>query len=499
MQQRLSLIVNSVAVTLATEMFVLMSFFILFRLISDKFGPEYLGIFALIKRIIVFAIPLLLLGLYDYLSRYLPMKRNDSERMVMVTTGLTVLVCASVMVMAAVNIDQHKSSELLFGDKKYHSLVAPFTLLLIGLSLQTFVLAVLRGYFRILSLNLLQLIAHGVLPIILVVIHQGDFQTFLTNLGVMYCITPILFLLSVTLKDWHDIKWRSWKSIVKYNFIYGLPRVPNRLIEGAFFALPPLIAVNYLSMKEVGYLALALSLMIGVTGVITPLSMVILPHISSLVAQKKNHIISNKIHILNGGIIQVLVFMVSQLIVYTDLVLTVWMGREYLPAVSVVSIILLAALFYGFYEGTRSVLDAVLVKAKNTKNSIIAMCLLIIMIYLIPMYVDRGEMMNYFAASFSISMLALALLTYYDLRKLFPKYIKKDVKNIVVAFSLNVPLILVAYWIKPYASNNVLTFILAESLIGIAYIIGLLIFKSEWILLLKNVILDRRVRDNNAY
>ena len=493
MQKRLHSIAGSVAITLATEMFVLLSFFILFRLISDKFGSEYLGLFALVKRIIVFAIPLVLLGLYDYLSRYLPMKNNDNERLALVKTGLVILVCTCALVMVAGNIDRYTSSEVLFGDQKYHQFVFPFTLLLVGLSIQTFVLAVLRGYFKIVSLNLLQLIAHGILPILLAVTHHGDFQSFLINLGVMYCVTPIIFIVFIFMNEWRDTQWKEWKAIVKCNLIYGIPRVPNRLIEGAFFALPPLIAANYLTMEEVGYLALALSLMIGVTGVITPLSMVLLPHLSSLVAQQKSHIIDEKLHILNGGIIQVLAFMSSQLIVHTDLLLTVWMGEEYLPAVSVVSLVLVAAVFYGFYEGTRSVLDAVLVRAKNTKNSVITICLLLIMIYFIPIYVEREEMVIYFAASFSLSMLFLALLTYYDLRKLFSKNIRQDVKSVIVAFSLNIPLIIFAYFLKGYADYSIISFILLEALLGIFYLIGLYVFKSEWVMLLKSIIIDKRM------
>jgi len=70
---------KDVSLTFITEAIVLVAFFFIYRLIAKNFGPEGVGEYSLVKRVIGFFQPLLLLGLSVGLPRYIAMSQNKEQ------------------------------------------------------------------------------------------------------------------------------------------------------------------------------------------------------------------------------------------------------------------------------------------------------------------------------------------------------------------------------------------------------------------------------------
>jgi len=71
---------KDISLTFITETIVLVAFFFIYRLIAKNFGPEGVGEYTLIKRVIAFLYPVLLLGLGIGLPRYIAMSQNKEQR-----------------------------------------------------------------------------------------------------------------------------------------------------------------------------------------------------------------------------------------------------------------------------------------------------------------------------------------------------------------------------------------------------------------------------------
>ena len=71
---------KDVSLTFITEAIVLIAFFFIYRLMAKNFGPEGVGEYSLVKRVIGFLQPVLLLGLGIGIPRYIAMSRSKEER-----------------------------------------------------------------------------------------------------------------------------------------------------------------------------------------------------------------------------------------------------------------------------------------------------------------------------------------------------------------------------------------------------------------------------------
>lgn len=77
MKFKLRPIFKDISLTFITQAIVLVSFFFIYRLIAKNFGPEGVGEYSLIRRVLGFFLPLLLLGLGIGIPHY---RRQQSRR-----------------------------------------------------------------------------------------------------------------------------------------------------------------------------------------------------------------------------------------------------------------------------------------------------------------------------------------------------------------------------------------------------------------------------------
>jgi O-antigen/teichoic acid export membrane protein len=73
-------IYRDIVITFLTEFTVLAGFFIIYRLLANYLGPNGLGEYSLMKRLISLFQPFLFLGFGVGLSRYLAMANDKNQR-----------------------------------------------------------------------------------------------------------------------------------------------------------------------------------------------------------------------------------------------------------------------------------------------------------------------------------------------------------------------------------------------------------------------------------
>ncbi|MCD6470958.1 oligosaccharide flippase family protein, partial [bacterium] len=80
MKLKLRPIFKNIILTFITQAIVLIAFFVIYRLIAKNFGPEGVGEYSLVKKVIGFLQPLLLFGVGVGLPRYIAMSKDSEQR-----------------------------------------------------------------------------------------------------------------------------------------------------------------------------------------------------------------------------------------------------------------------------------------------------------------------------------------------------------------------------------------------------------------------------------
>lgn len=480
-----------VIVTFLSEIIVLVSFFLFYRLVAAQFSADVLGIYSLLRRVLAIFIPIALLGLSEGLSRYIAMASDALEvRKIIFNSGL-ILVGTILLIFAALCFNVNLSASIFFGDKNFAEYVVPFFFLLLGICLHTFVYSCLRGGIKIKMANVLQLINVGLLPIFLILFHKfQDIKEVLVYLGILQGVFAALFAVSFMEVLSYRVSYFS-KEIIRKMFVYGVQRVPAPLASAGLISVGPIICSHFVSIAETGYLSLCLTLLVGVGGALSPIGIVLLPHISGLVRQGQLDKLASKLHVLVGGMIQMLMFVSFQFIIFSSLILGLWMGESFTVAAPVLAIVFLSLNAHGFYVVVRSVVDAVEVKPINSINSTISLICLVVLFFLAANLFPGPNLILKFALAFSISVNLLGYLTYRALTKAVSYSSKRDFVHLKYAFLLNLTLLGISLVLKDFITTHWAVWIFYEVIVGSIYMLALWKLKFEWVELIAENILRK--------
>lgn len=472
---------KDVALTLATQAIVMLSFLLIYRLIAQKFGAEGLGEYTLVKKVVGLLQPVLLLGVGVGIPRYIAMCKNDKEKSSYLMSGGVIAISFTLIFLLLGNIFKEASSKIFFGSNTYAKLIPPLSFFLTGLILHSLIYSYFRGKMLIKKFNLLQIINLSLLPIAILIFFKNiTLEKLVTAIGATTITISLTFLFVSTKKIFTKIDPTKLKTSFKKLLKYGAPRMPGDLALGAILSLGPIFAAHLTSVKEAGYLSVGQSMLTLAGATVAPLSLILLPKVSNLVAKKNILAIEEKLNYLIGLITQTLIFISFQFIILSDIIIKQWLGAEFLEAATVMRIIFFASTFYVFYLSTRSILDATKNKPINAINIIISLGIFLLtngIFFLIKPF----SIITNISIAFMLSLICLGSLTYISVRKIYPEIIKKDFNYLWTATIINIPLALITYSLRNFLSLGPLPLIAFFVLLSIIYLLILWLLKMKWI------------------
>jgi O-antigen/teichoic acid export membrane protein len=472
-------IVTDAAITLLTDAAVLAAFFVFYRILFQQYGAENLGLYALMRRYAAMLLPVVVLGLSDGLGRYIAQSTTPFARMKLVAMGGLGVIIANGIAWICLNADADLSASWLFGDSGFRAAVLPFSVLVIGLSMHLFVYSCLRGHLWVLTLNLMQFVNLGLVPIgALLLFAEADFGDVVVVIGIASTVVSILFLAALVRAP----KTASWSAgdrpPIALLYAFSVSRIPGALIGAALASAAPIIAKDHVSMIDVGYLSLALALLIAVGGAVSPLGTVLLPHISAL--RDDTQAVGRRLHLLIGATVQIYLFAAFQFLALGDFLIEFWMGTAFVPATAVTTIVLASLPFYGFYCATRSVLDAISTRPINSLNTAISLLVLLGLLLLTLQLPTAPNLIEFFGAACSVAVVVLGTLTYLALRGIVPQQRHQDVRHVLWGLGLSGGFYLASIAAKPVITSSLPLF--GAYVLGVSalYLWMLHSFKFEW-------------------
>jgi len=459
---------RDVVLTFITEMAVLASFFLLYRLIAQYFGPQGVGEYSLVKRAAGMIQPLLLLGLGVGITRYVAISVSPERKMAFFKSGVVGVMIIAGLFLIAANIFQKEFAYFFLGSADFVSLVAPFSFFIGGLLMHSLIYSFFRGMMVSGYFNILQLLNISILPVFAFIFFSESsigsaicFIGFLTGAFsvALFCFyAKGYFFRAVSLRPF-------WREL----FLYSLPRCAGDILYGALFFLGPAVAAHFGSAVEAGYLSLAQGLVMALGSLIAPLGLVLLPKISGMIAQGKKNEIADGVNLLFTAIFHIGIFISFQAMIFADVAVKIWLGAELLPAVPIVRILFFSAMFYCFYAASVSILNASKNKPIDTTNLFSAIVFFIFLagaaLFILPIFPPTVSL----ACVFSATIIFLGILAYRSVREIYPQKITRDLFCVAVALAVNLPLAIISLSIKPFIAENLFLTILFGVILVVAY------------------------------
>lgn len=493
-------IYNDIAITFLVEFTVLAGFFIIYRLLANYFGPDGLGEYSLIKRLVSLFQPFLFLGFGVGLSRYLAIANDKNQRRGYMQAGGGAIALATLVFLVIINIFKNQFSSIFFGGNDYVDLVLPFSMLLAGIIFHTLIYSFFRGNLMIGSFNALQVVNLTLMPVALIFFLRGtDIKELVYSTGWWTLAISLLFSLYF-IKDiflWvRDLK-KYFIELIKYSF----PRFAGDLLLAGIFSFGPIIAAHAATIKEVGYLSVSQSLLSSAGTIVSPLGLILLPKISGLIAKGEKDYVSKKISLLIAATVQCSAFLCLQLVIFSDMIVEHWLGPEFLPAVPVMQITFVGVFFYNFYVATRSVLDASIVKPVNTINLLASFIFLALLSFILAyFFVSIGKIVALNIA-FTIALAFLGIMTYLCIKEVYPEEgYTKDINSFFIGASLSAAIALIALMLKPLITFSIFNLIFFEVVAGLTYLLILFWIRTDWLVAIKDVLIqenDYGSKNNN--
>jgi O-antigen/teichoic acid export membrane protein len=403
--------------TFSVEIIVLSVTLLIYKLVASKLGVSDFTEYAIIKRTIALIIPVVFIGYGVAIPRYIAYnisKGNKDEAIKFFISGSFLVIAITFLFVLIHQVFAGFFSYLYFGSKLYNTIIFPLNTMILGYVLHALVYAYLRGKRLFYSANIIQFMNMAVLPILSIYCFHNLTHVLLFN-GLSVLFVSLCCYAFIVIRNYHTFNLFSHNKIL---LKYGLPRVLGDFALSGFFAFPAYIVTHFYDIETGGYIAFALTLVSMVGSLYSPVSLILLPQVSSHFAQKNFMGIKRIFSIIVLFTALSSIAGITIYLLFTSQILYLYFGDFNEILIIITQLTIIASFGYTLFITLRSIIDAVYVKPLNTMNIII--CFIIFILSSVSILYFNNEV-NTVLISFAFSMLLLGALSVITLIKFFNK------------------------------------------------------------------------------
>jgi O-antigen/teichoic acid export membrane protein len=485
---------RDLGMTAATEFAVMATNLLLVSLFGRLLGAVALAEYMLLRRVVAGLQQPTQLGLGVALPRYVARAVNKpaEERAVYFVAALVFLIgiatCSGGVLIAKKQFFAH----WLFGNAQMAQLIPPLCLWLLGLAAHMSVYGYYRGCLAMGRANALQLCNLVLVPLLALLLlfrtHSVAFVLSVIGFSMVLCsglfAVPIIRLLTIA-KLSHFIPYA--RDLLRY----GIGRVPGILGGAMFFTAGPMIASHYVSLAELSYLLLGLSLVTAVSYGAAPLGMVLLSKLTIMRVQNRLGEIRTHLGYLISAVLEVSAFGCLQVLVFADVLIRIWVGQRFLAGTVVVRLVLLGVPFYLFVTALRSALDAASWRPYNTGNTMAALALFLAAVGAATKLTSGKALLEATAGGLAAALILLGWLTARVVRHFYGLRVPWRTSATPMLFGVLLGAAGFAFhWVRDIRTG-VVELVVFESCLGTLFLWLLMRRGSPWILFLRSTAFQR--------
>jgi len=483
---KLSPFLKDIVLTAITSVFVIISMIFVTRFLAKGLGPDIFGAYSLARRIVSFIIPFSTLSIGVSLTRYIAISADREERNDYLVSSILIVFFISLVLLLVGYLGGKGFTALVFHDHKYLMLFYSSLFMVIGFCFYTILYSYYRGIQRMDIANIWQIVLIAIFPLIIsyVFAQKGNVAliVFLMGLSTYLSVFPlIVFLRKIKWKGMSQLRL-TFKDLLKY----GIPRTPGGVALAGILTIGPFLAPYFGTMRDAGYLVVGQSVFRITEASVVAFGLVALPKISQIFSEGKTDFLRSRIRDILIMIIDIGLFGIIQIFIWSNDIVLIWLGEEYLEAVPIIRIFLVSLCPYLGYVMLRSIIDGVEERAINTLNLFISFGVAAVS-SLILSYIGLGILG--LAVGITIGLLNLGVSTTYFLVKRY-KITFENMKLLWVLFIncifAGIAIFMKQYLIKYFSNMGLpITISMMEFSLFIFYIWLLYKKDTQWVIELK--------------
>jgi O-antigen/teichoic acid export membrane protein len=387
---------------------IMVSSTILISLFSRTMGANQLAQYLLVRRIVGWMQSTLIVCSALALPYYVSRQKTDREGveyfLAALVTDFVLVIVAGGLLLTAPQFFSH----LLFGDRELSGFLLPLSIWALGYVFHASTFGYYRGRLEMLTANVLQLVNIGGLVFVTFAVFEHS-----RNIMAMLAWTGILMIAFSTLYAFPrngilDVSAAQISAKAKQLIEYGLPRIPSQFGFIGLTALGPIIALHYLPLREVTFLLLGGTLFNAFSLSVMPLSVVLLSKVSRMLSENRLEEVSRRLEQMQTGVLHLSFFTMVIAMVFADVGLRIWLGKDFENGAWTVRILLLGVPFYAYISSISSSIDAAHVKAHNSRNVIVSLACYFVLAGIAVRVAPRQYLSPGIALAWSATLVILA-------------------------------------------------------------------------------------------
>ena len=359
-------------ITFITEGLVLLCSLFVYRLAKQNLGTEGFAVYALCRRTHSFLAPAVLLGCSVAIPRFIAYSKVNDEAKAdsYFKAGILLIGISTLLFFILINAFSEQAAGLLFGERNLANLALPLSIMMVGYILHSLCYAYFRGHTRMIVANELQIINIAVIPLVAMSFAESAVAV-LTWTGIGWLVTASAVLLIFILPN---LSGKISNMHLKELFSFGIQRIPADFGAAALFGLPATLTAHTSGVVAGGHVAFSISLLAMCGAVFTPIGLVLLPKASAALARRESASIKRYLKIVLFGSTVVSFMLTIGFEIAAEPILHLYLGRSVeQDLIAATRITILAAVPYGIYVASRSLIDAFFAKAVNALNILLAL------------------------------------------------------------------------------------------------------------------------------
>ncbi len=357
--------------TMIMEFVTLAGQLVAYRLAASYLGSVGFSEYALVKRTIALILPAVMLGLGVAIPRYVAVCTGESvqrDRRGYLAAGMLLFGASITVSLVLLNLFKSAVAYLFFGSGNYGYLVAPLSFMIFGLGLHTACYGYFRGRLEMAKANALNLVNQGIVPLVVFPLYATSTYRLLNGLGAFWTVVSLVALLTAGLGGPRSETLARTSELLRY----GVRRVFADFFQLAFLTLPATFTAHLYGIQEAGFVAFGTSLLTMVASLFFPVGAVLLPEASQMVGEGNLQALERRtLQVLSASSL-ISVAVIGGIFLFGRPMILLYLGSGFVDVVNVVRVMALGVLPYSIYVCLKNVIDALTVKAINSRNMMIA-------------------------------------------------------------------------------------------------------------------------------
>lgn len=407
------------AITIAAQVAVAVGGLLIYRLLSREKGTDGVAAYALVKQLVVFVWPLVMIGMQTAIPRYVALARDRAGAVeAHLLAALWLTGAAAGAACAALLVAPSATAALLFGDADREELVVPLAAMLVA----TVMHEVTYGYFRGLSDfkigNAVRVLTVAVFPVALLAA-AGDepIDTLIVLMAVGMAVVCVAVMAAPIARAVRAFSASATRVASGAMLDYGYRRIPGDVAAVVLFSVPAVLAAHFSDLEGVAFLTTGMYVLSMMAVAFQPIGLVFLPLLSRLCASDFDAA-RRYVRVLAACSIHIALFVTPQLVLFSDTAVRAWLGPAFDDAGTIIAITVSCAGLYAVNVILRSALDAALVTAHNSRNNVISLVVAAVLVSA-SLVADVADPLNCIAWSFAIGVFCSGFLTLFSVHRVF--------------------------------------------------------------------------------